>query len=221
MRQVLAEQPNEVQQLRAEITKWRQRVPKLIESLRVRGEALSRAERQNRHLHEELEALQERIAAADPHKVSARMTELGRETERLAMDRSRLEKALISLENRNRMLQETVEILTVRLADAVGEIGVLRSLRRAQQPEHRSGDATSQPESVRILLRIRGVGEKTLGLLQEAGIDSVESLAELAEDALDDPGSPLFPHRSRIRKQRWINQAREMLGRIGPITPAS
>lgn len=216
MRQAFAEQQTEVHQLRTEIAKWRQRVPKLMESLRVRAESLAGAERQNRRLQEQLEVMRQQCSEADP----LRMAELGREVECLTQDRSRLERDLISLENRNRMLQETVAILNIRLADALEDIGVLRSEQREQRRERRGGERLPQPESVRILLRIRGVGEKTLGLLQEAGIHSVESLAALGEDALDDPGSLLFPLRARIRKQRWINQARELLGRLDPMTPA-
>ncbi len=117
---------------------------------------------------------------------------------------------MVSLENRNQLLQQTVEILTIRLEDAVGEIGRLRAS-VAVIPAHRS---ILQPElpadNSRVLLRIRGIGEKTLGLLEQAGIHSLESLAELQDLALDDPNSALFPHRTRIRKQRWVGQAREL-----------
>jgi predicted flap endonuclease-1-like 5' DNA nuclease len=217
MRQVFAEQPTEVHQLRVEIAKWRQRVSKLIESLRVRGESLVRAEGRNRQLLEELEEMRQRVAAAGTARMSAGLTEPGGEVEHLLKDRARLENELTCLANRNRLLQETIAILNVRLADAVEEIGTLRSMRQ----DRPSRDPQPRTDDVRILLRIRGIGEKTLGLLQEAGIHSVESLAELGETTLDDPGSPLFPLRTRIRKQCWIRQARELLGRVDPQVPAS
>ncbi len=70
MRQVLADQHTEVEQLRAEITKWRQRVPKLAESLRLRADSLTHMERQNQRLREELASLRQQLKAEKTSKVT-------------------------------------------------------------------------------------------------------------------------------------------------------
>jgi predicted flap endonuclease-1-like 5' DNA nuclease len=199
----------EIARLRAEITKWRQRVPKLTEMLRLRGEALADAERRAGRLQTERDRLLEVQKTREASVVKMR-TDPGVDPRRI--ERERFERDLLSLESRNRLLRETVEILTNRLSDAVAEIGRLREQREVNV----STNAVSTVDDTRVLLRIRGIGEKTLGLLQQVGIDSVESLAGLHEALLDDPQSALFPHRGRIRKQKWIAQARSLLGQISP-----
>jgi len=200
----------ELTQLRAENAKWRQRVPKLTEMLKLRGEALAQAESRSRRLQserDELLAANTRRDAVVSAGLGESHGELVGESRRVHIDQARLEKDLVSLEARNRLLQQTVEILNFRLADAIAEIG---KLRENQQSMGASGSVI-KVDGAHIMLRIKGIGEKTLRMLQQAGIESVESLADLHEASLDDPESPLFPHRGRIRKQEWVAQAKALL----------
>ena len=216
MRQVLAVPEPEIARLREENAKWRQRVPKITETLRVRTDALAHLQRRNVCLQAELEALQVafRNLQADSEPAPA-VRDLQFELERLAAERTRLEAEVASLETRNRLLHQTVEILTTRLGAAVEDLARLRAAARGAPVAFEADTADAQ---TKVLLRIRGIGEKTLGMLVEAGISSVAGLADLHDGRLDDPDCPLFPLRARIRKQRWIAQARELLSAPPVVT---
>ncbi|MBM4202769.1 MAG: hypothetical protein FJ194_01280 [Gammaproteobacteria bacterium] len=158
------EEQAEIDQLRAEITKRRQREPKLTEILKVRSEALAQPERRIRQLQNEREGL---LAASrrQAEALSTDFDEESMETRRLQLDRVRLEKDLNSLENRNRLLQQTVEILNGSLADAVAEIGMLRESQQVVAPTAPPAPAATE-DGPHIMLRIKGIGEKALQMLQ-------------------------------------------------------
>jgi predicted flap endonuclease-1-like 5' DNA nuclease len=212
--------------LRAEIAKWQERVPKITEILRRRSEALAGAEQQNRELRK---ALAEEISRAAESTTELRLrasqseatvAEMESELRTLQLDSSRFQKEISSLESRNRMLSETVDILTYQFSRANEE---LLALRRARDRVLAELVPPSMPESsthgettANDLLRIRGIGTKTRQLLFEAGITTVESLAAISAERLDDPGSALFPHRARIRRECWVQQARELLNATAP-----
>ena len=214
---------NELAMLRAEIAKWQQRVPKITELLRNRSDALAASEQLNRQLRKALAEQQERFEQISD-TTGTPATSMGRpefdeEVVALRFESLRLKKELGSLETRNRMLAETVEVLTHQFSRANGE---LLSFRRAREstianlpteaPDVRPQALMPSTEPTPPdLLQIRGVGMKTRSRLVEAGIDSVESLASISLETLDNPDSPLFSLGSRIRRERWVEQARQLL----------
>jgi len=216
---------NELAILRVEIAKWQQRVPKITELLRNRSDALAASEQLNRQLRKALAEEQEKSAQLAGKSGYSAMQKGCAETEEeaiaLQFEMSRLKKELGSLQTRNRMLAETVEVLTHQFSRANTE---LLAFRRSREPvpnksPNDAGEAfnhipvsPAEPTSP-DLLQIRGVGIKTRQRLAEAGINSVENLALIAPESLDDPASPLFSLGSRIRRERWVEQARQLLDR--------
>jgi predicted flap endonuclease-1-like 5' DNA nuclease len=221
---------NELAMLRVEIAKWQQRVPKITELLRNRSDALAASEQLNRQLRRALAEEQEKSAQLSdkygiPVTEGAR-TETEEEAIALRFELFRLKKELGSLETRNRMLAETVEVLTHQFSRANTE---LLAFRRARDlaPNKLPNEAKDVPAPISVLpveptlpalLQIRGVGIKTRQRLVEAGINSVEDLALIGPETLDDPASPLFSLGSRIRRERWVEQARQLLDRY--VAPA-
>ncbi len=214
---------NELAMLRVEIAKWQQRVPKITELLRKRSDALAASEQLNRQLRRALAEEQEKFAQISGTTgipaTSLNRPEFEEEVIALRFESVRLKKELGSLETRNRMLAETVEVLTHQFSRANTERLAFR-LARESAPGNLSNEArdaltqTSTPLTEPTppdLLQIRGVGIKTRRRLVEAGINSVESLALIIPETLDDPGSPLFSLGSRIRRERWLEQARQLL----------
>lgn len=214
---------NELAMLRGEIAKWQQRVPKITELLRNRSDALAASEQLNRQLRKALAEQQERFEQISD-TTGTPATSMGRpefdeEVVALRFESLRLKKELGSLEIRNRMLAETVEVLTHQFSRANGELLAFRRARESTPASlpNEALDVRTQalkPPAERIppdLMQIRGVGFKTRNRLVEAGIDSVASLALITADLLDDPASTLFSLASRIRRERWIEQARQLL----------
>lgn len=213
---------NELAALRVEIAKWQKRVPKITELLRIRSDALAASEQQNRQLRRALADEQERFARLSatgaPGAMIAR-PEFDEEVIALRFESLRLKKELGSLEIRNRMLAETVEVLTHQFSLANKERLAFRRARESglgdlSNEATRTRTQSSMPPSEPTppdLLQIRGVGIKTRKRLIEAGINSVESLTLITPEALNDPDSPLFSLGSRIRRERWVEQARQLL----------
>ena len=214
---------NELAMLRVEIAKWQQRVPKITELLRNRSDALAASEQLNRQLRKALAEEQGKSAQLADRSGNSAMqegsTESEEETIALRFELFRLKKELGSLETRNRMLAETVEVLTHQFSHANTELLAFRRARELalDKSPNDAGDAATHisvspaEPTPPDLLQIRGVGIKTRQRLAEAGINSVENLALVAPETLDDPASPLFSLGSRIRRECWVEQARQLL----------
>ena len=84
----------------------------------------------------------------------------------------------------------------------------------AAQPAHAAGDAgafvappDAEPDN---LQRIRGVGPAMVRLLNEQGVVTFRQLAVLDDAGIDELQSRLPGFSGRIRRDRWIEQAREL-----------
>ncbi len=224
-----AEGGNELAMLRGEIAKWQQRVPKITELLRKRSEALAESELQNRQLRKALAEAQETVAQSSS-ETRTPASGSGRDNPEevvhtMRLEVSRLQKELGSLQTRNRMLAETVEVLTHQLSRSNADLLVFR---RAQHPPpvevvlqpaaaNESGQVPTflPPPAPALgmpdLLQIHGVGVKIRKRLVDAGINTIETLATLTDLQLDDPAFSLFSLGPRIRRERWVEQARHLL----------
>ncbi|MEZ5595246.1 MAG: hypothetical protein R3E84_02465 [Pseudomonadales bacterium] len=124
---------------------------------------------------------------------------------------SQLERHVQSLQARNQSLVRTLEVLTEQFAHANEDIRLLRDeLARSEalvEDARSRGSEIEMPRAPHPLRCIRGIGTKSLETLRAVGIETVEALAQLEPALLDDPESLLYPHRTRIRRERWIEQA--------------
>ena len=68
-----------------------------------------------------------------------------------------------------------------------------------------------QPAAADDLTQIKGVGRKLAAQLRDLGYASYAQIAELAEAALESTDHPLYTMRSRVIRDQWISQARQLL----------
>jgi len=208
----------ELHHLRAVVAKWQQRVPRITEMLRRRSEALALAESENRALRREIAVLRAQTSEPTPApsggraRAAADANDDGSlELDNAMFERTRLERELQSLQTRNGWLVDLLEILTARFERANAE---LLSLRR-HAPQNVPAVESVDPEAPAVdgqhrLLKIRGVGAKSLQALLASGIRDLDELASLDGGVLNDPASPLHAHRARIRRERWVEQAQAL-----------
>jgi predicted flap endonuclease-1-like 5' DNA nuclease len=98
----------------------------------------------------------------------------------------------------------TLRVLNQQLRDARARNDAL--LERIRELETQAQDG-ADGESGDDLTCIRGVGPRLAQHLQSLGVKSYRQIAELEPELLDDPSHALAALRSRILRDRWIEQA--------------
>ncbi|MEQ8486412.1 MAG: hypothetical protein RIB46_18785 [Pseudomonadales bacterium] len=93
-------------------------------------------------------------------------------------------------------------VLNQQLADAREQNGALLDRIRVLEEAAARG---REPDDE--LLRIHGVGQKLAEQLHALGIHRLQQIAELDHDDLENAAHVLHAHRSRILRDRWIEQA--------------
>jgi predicted flap endonuclease-1-like 5' DNA nuclease len=98
----------------------------------------------------------------------------------------------------------TLRVLNQQLRDARARNDALLERIRALETQAQDG---ADGESGDDLTCIRGVGPRLAQHLQSLGVKSYRQIAELEPELLDDPSHALAALRSRILRDRWIEQA--------------
>lgn len=106
----------------------------------------------------------------------------------------------VRLERDNR----TLRVLNQQLKDARTRNETLLERIRALESRALAGDGSASDDD---LTRIRGVGPRLAQHLRELGVRSYQQIAELDPQLLEDPTHALAPLKSRILRDRWIEQA--------------
>lgn len=104
--------------------------------------------------------------------------------------------------------EKLVLVLNQQLADARARNDEL--LGRLRELEHTLTERQQRPPGD-DLTRIHGVGNKLAEQLNELGIYRYEQIAELDEAELHDEDHVLYPHRGRILRDGWIEQAVKLI----------
>jgi NADH-quinone oxidoreductase subunit E len=90
-----------------------------------------------------------------------------------------------------------------------------QQLKDAREESQRLRDklANVKPAATPVddLTLIRGVGEKLAAQLAKHGVTTLAEVAALDERALQDEAHCLYAYRSRIARDEWVNQARNLL----------
>ncbi|MEM7077708.1 MAG: hypothetical protein AAF513_03665 [Pseudomonadota bacterium] len=92
-----------------------------------------------------------------------------------------------------------------------------QQLKDARAESKRLADklAAGGPEKVEVhaarLTDIKGVGAKLVDQLRDLGFESVEQIAQLRMQELEDDSHPLHSLRSRIARDEWVSQAQDLL----------
>jgi predicted flap endonuclease-1-like 5' DNA nuclease len=98
----------------------------------------------------------------------------------------------------------TLRVLNQQLKDArTRNETLLERVRELESHALVSGTTASDDD----LTRIRGVGPRLAQHLRELGVRSYQQIAELDPEQLEDPTHVLAPLKSRILRDRWIEQA--------------
>jgi NADH-quinone oxidoreductase subunit E len=190
----------EAEQLRAQIRKWQQRLPRVAAAMRQRSDALVAAQREIRRL---------RAAQSEENADEAAARAHGLERE-LQSVRAAAHSEIRSLRTRNRQLCDALHIANAQLERAGHRIRELTDCISARS-EAQAMPAT--PVEADPLTGIKGIGGKLAAMLREAGVGSLAALAALDLDALEDTEHPLYGLRGRIRRDNWVGQAQALSGR--------
>ena len=202
---VIASDDKEVEALRAEVTKWQERVPKLASVMRERTQELESLKVRNANLAETTEFASQQIEF------------LSGQLSRIAEQNDHQQKALV-LQHEQRECELTCEVQ--RLNDCIEQAqhshAQLERERRALAEkvatlEQALREKLSRSRPRAVLTVLKGVGVKVAEQLAGRGYGTLEAIARLETSDLDDEDHPLHSFKSRIARDDWIGRAKEAL----------
>ena len=195
----LARREQRIEKLNAELKNWQDRLPPLIEKFRIRNEEATQ-------LESELAEARERIGALE--------TMVGSDQTRVEpVDADALGD---SIDASNEPLGDT---MNDQIDDLAGEeADLLEAGEYIDNEDHSHNDAphgdnsesASEPALGDDLKLIKGVGPAIEKTLNELGIRRFEQIAAMSEYDIDRVANRLKGFRSRIYREDWIGQARDL-----------
>lgn len=194
----LLRQKNErIEKLSQELANWQERLPPLIERFRVRNEEAQRFEA-------ELEEARQRIAELESDRAEA------------GANQTRIEPVHNPDELTDGLdASNDPEDADVDANDAVGDEDDEEAIPANEEPvaEHDEVAVESLDERDN-LQQIKGVGPAIEKTLNELGIFSLRQIADMSEYDIDRVARKLKGFHSRIYREDWIGQARELLSQV-------
>jgi epidermal growth factor receptor substrate 15 len=167
-------------------------------------ERAARRDQQNAvyNLQAELEQLQDAALtrpSKEQEKPGKTATQQTKELEQLLRERTEeLDKLRWKLEQPVENDDKLVMILNQQLDDA-------------RQENKRLREKAAAASAGEELTRIKGIGEKLAQQLQEFGVTTVAQIAAINVTALENENHPLHALQSRIVRDEWIEQAKDLL----------
>jgi len=204
----LQQRNTEIARLTKELEGWQERVPPLIERFKIRNEDAERLQR-------ELAAAQLRIVALEATIVSLEATIDSTET--------RVEPAALGedLNASNDPIDERIDTENTHLPEPI-----LKTENLVAMLDSEEADASPPPEEAKIedradvddqiaemrdnLKMIKGIGPAIQKTLNEMGICRFAQIADMSEYDIDRVAQRLKGFRSRIYREDWIGQARDL-----------
>ena len=187
----LKEKDEKIFRLSRELTSWQSRVPPLVERFQAR-------DREARELFEALEHAEERIAELE---------------ELTSFDQTRIEAMNAEslpaggYASNEPDAEETGGGETE--ADSPDLVGETAS--RETQADVPGADSASVEDAADDLQMIKGIGPSIEKTLNELGICRYQQIADLSEYEIDRVAQQIKGFRSRIYRENWIGQARDLL----------
>lgn len=189
LEQQVAERDARIEKLAVELKNWQDRLPPLIERYRQRNAEAEELEQQLAAARDRIEALehmagseQTRVEPVDPDALGD------------SMDAS----------NEPMGAETPIEASAEQVArDAVDDEDP------AATPTHNDDDIEDQPGRDDLQL-IKGVGPAIEKTLNEMGISRFDQIAQMSEYDIDRVAHRLKGFRSRIYREDWIGQARDL-----------
>ena len=199
--EVLRQKDASIEKLSQELANWQERLPPLIERYRIRNEEAER-------LEAELEQARQRIAELE----SAGIESSAGETHIEPVHHP--EELTDGLDASNDPADNYVDEHEDDVDDATG--AALETGDDDEQPPESSEDlvhdgAGFDPGAGDDLQQIKGVGPAIEKTLNELGIFNLQQIANMSEYDIDRVARKLKGFHSRIYREDWIGQARELL----------
>jgi predicted flap endonuclease-1-like 5' DNA nuclease/peptidoglycan hydrolase CwlO-like protein len=189
---LMSQKDERIEKLTRELENWQNRLPPLIERFRDRNE---KAER----LETELAAAKERIRVLEAEKEAARGASI-----EAVHDPEELTDGLdVPNDPANELVDENPD------NDAESLPEPAREYERESDPEMEGN--TGRHASRDDLKLIKGVGPAIEKTLNEIGIFRFEQIADMSEYDIDRVANRLKGFHSRIYREDWIGQARDLL----------
>ena len=195
--EALKRRDDRIARLSKELAGWQERVPPLIERFRARNEEALR-------LEEELSAARERVAALEALVGSD-------ETRVEPLDRAQLEDDLDASNDALQQDEDEADRHDGKTADDDGGIetsgaGEPASALADEDLVDQIADARERDD----LKMIKGVGPAIEKTLNEMGIRNFEQIAAMSEYDIDRIARRLKGFRTRIYREDWMGQARDL-----------
>lgn len=224
----LKEKDDKIFKLSRELENWQERLPPLIERYRVRNEEAEQLEAELAEAHLRIDALEQmvgseqtRVEPVDAHSLPDDMSASNDSVELPAVDddESLVEEGLPDddeepLVDEAQLLEETDEDADEDDDlddDDSGDskiVDLIASDNDTHVEYHNDVDFKQEKDDLKL---IKGVGPAIEKTLNELGIFRIAQIAEMSEYDIDRVAKRLKGFRSRIYREDWIGQAREIL----------
>lgn len=155
-------------------------------------------------------------ARREAREATTRRRELEEEVAAVRRDRGSEQEHYAELVRDRDVLRQQVRRADMRVKDLDDLVTRLQA-QLAEVAARPASDGITVPDiDPSDLTRVSGIGRKLAKLLEEQGIRSLHDLAGLAEHEVDELQArlPAFPN--RVRRERWVEQARELVGAPSP-----
>jgi predicted flap endonuclease-1-like 5' DNA nuclease len=207
---VLKDKDDKIFRLSRELTSWQSRVPPLVEKYQERDQRVQ-------ELESELDSAQSRIEALEALAESdqTRIEPVDKDSLREGMDASNEQYAATSAHEVSALQDQIRQTgITVEADDANGEDPQNGSESvdefAADEPSEADGANHFTAEATDDLKAIKGVGPAIEKTLNDLGIYRFNQIAEMSEYDIDRVAQQLKGFRSRIYREDWIGQARDL-----------
>lgn len=191
LEQQVADKDARIEKLSIELKNWQDRLPPLIERYRQKNAEAEELERQLAAAHERIEALEDMVGSeqtrVEPVDPEALGDSMDASNEPIGEDDAADNTA--SADDRDEMAEAVAD-------DDIGE--------------DRGEDFDGLPPGRDDLQQIKGVGPAIEKTLNEMGISRYDQIAQMSEYDIDRVAHRLKGFRSRIYREDWIGQARDL-----------
>lgn len=214
----IKERDDKIFQLSRELENWQERLPPLIERFRQRNEEAERLEADLAAAHERIEALESMVGSEQTRVEAVDREALG---EDLDASNDPIDEENDELVAAEEMFEDAGDP-----ESAVAPPDEAETFEEAADPgetefgagggQDADSDVGDLPDDTGALARdnlklIKGVGPAIEKTLNEMGIFRFHQIAEMSEYDIDRVANRLKGFRSRIYREDWMGQARELL----------
>ncbi len=211
LEQEVAERDARIDQLSTELKNWQDRLPPLIERYQQRNAEAEELEQQLQAAHERIEALEDmvgsdqtRVEPVDPDALGDSMDASNEPIEEdELLDPAELEEPVAD-DSSEEEEEDDEQLFAVDEDDVDGEY--------EDEADFNDHDLEDQPGRD-DLQQIKGVGPAIEKTLNELGISRYDQIAQMSEYDIDRVAHRLKGFRSRIYREDWIGQARDLYDR--------